>query len=53
VLIESADAAPDAEKLYRIVGDVVYGEPVLWKEGEDWSARRFPCPPPEEVEVKV
>jgi hypothetical protein len=43
----------DAARVYRIVGEVVYGDPVLWKEGEDWSPKRFPCPPPSEVEVKV
>jgi hypothetical protein len=42
----------DAERVYRILTDVVCGEPVFWTQGEEWSERRFPCPP-RELEIKL
>lgn len=45
--LEPGIAAADAYVVYLILAEVVYGEPVAWVEGEEWSRRRFPVPPPE------
>jgi hypothetical protein len=39
----------DTEGCYRVLGQVVYEEPVAWQEGEDSSTKRFPIPTEEEI----
>lgn len=47
-LLKTEDAHAEFETLYRLADAVIYGEPVLWQEGEDRSEKRFPLP-----EVKI